>query len=821
MKKIYFLIALMISFTSYGQDMVITGAFDGPLPGGTPKLVEIYVINDIADLSTFGLGSANNGGGTDGQELTFTGSATAGDFIYAAYEGAGGSANPGSTNAYFGITPDYIDGALSINGDDAIELFSGGAVIDTFGTIDCDPNASGTTCPEWEHTDGWAYRNNSTGPDGSTFVLGSWSFSGPNAVDGCTTNAGCASVFPIGTFTYGGTPCGISLGAATYDCGGEGQIGDNNDAVTINIPYTGVDDTVVVSLTSGGTLGGSDPAVDTDGTISITDLMEGDAWGIEILTGNCTGTSLSGTVPADECDPEPNTCVDISGEDLFESVTVTPNTDMDEWTYSGGTYTMNGYCGGGCVESVETWLILGPLDISSITSDLTLAFTAAESFGDTDLLVNYTTTYPGCPSDATWTTLQTINPLTPDSSPFDVEVDLFAIDASEIFIGIQYVDDGVDGYSGWSLSNVAINAFGDCAVLGQQAPSSCVTCELVLGEDTVTCDDNTENVDTYTATLAFTGGGNDAYQIQTNPMVSNTGDDPSSVASGIMEFQGIPEGTDIIINIVDQGGVCNLERTITSPTCNPPLNCPNPGDIIITEIMYDPDAVGDSVGEFFEVYNATGAAIDMIGWVISDLGSNSFEVEGSVSVAANSYAIFAKNGDSGANGGITADYVFGSGMSLSNSDDEIILSCDGTVIDQVNYGSINGFPDPTGASIEFNAAFLRNNTDNDDGSNWAPATVPYGAGDLGTPGAANTLSNDSFDVDSFKVYPNPNATGILNIATSNNQILQIAVFDLLGKQVINQSIANNRLNVSQLQGGIYVMKITQGSNSVSKKLIIE
>ena len=32
-------------------------------------------------------------------------------------------------------------------------------IIDTFGTDDCDPDGSGARCPEWEHTDGWAYRN--------------------------------------------------------------------------------------------------------------------------------------------------------------------------------------------------------------------------------------------------------------------------------------------------------------------------------------------------------------------------------------------------------------------------------------------------------------------------------------------------------------------------------------------------------------------------------------------------------------------------------------------------------------------------------------
>lgn len=198
MKKLYFLFLFFICASiSFGQDMIITGAFDGPLTGGKPKVVELYVINDIADLSLYGFGSANNGGGSDGEELTFTGSASAGDFIYI-------TDSMTDFNTYFGFDADFESNTAAINGDDALELFYNGSVIDTFGDI----NTSGTG-EAWEYLDGWAYRVNSTGPDGSSFVLSNWFFSGVDAVDGCTTNDSCASVFPIGTFTYSGTPSPI------------------------------------------------------------------------------------------------------------------------------------------------------------------------------------------------------------------------------------------------------------------------------------------------------------------------------------------------------------------------------------------------------------------------------------------------------------------------------------------------------------------------------------------------------------------------------------------------------------------------------------
>ncbi|MGH8952744.1 MAG: ExeM/NucH family extracellular endonuclease, partial [Acidimicrobiia bacterium] len=172
-------------------DLVITGVVDGPLEGGLPKAVELYVVNDIPDLGAYGVGAANNGGGTDGEEFGFPDgvAATAGEFIYLATEADG-------FESFFGFAPDFVHGgAASINGDDAIELFLNGAVVDVFGDI----AMSGTGQP-WEYTDGWAYRVNGTGQDGTIFTLANWGFSGPNALDGVATNAAAANPFPLGSY---------------------------------------------------------------------------------------------------------------------------------------------------------------------------------------------------------------------------------------------------------------------------------------------------------------------------------------------------------------------------------------------------------------------------------------------------------------------------------------------------------------------------------------------------------------------------------------------------------------------------------------------
>ena len=85
---------------------------------------------------------------------------------------------------------------MSINGDDAIELFENGSVSDTFGDINTDGNGEA-----WEYLDGWAYRNDNTGPEGTTFTSTNWTYSGANALDGESDNASATTPFPIGTYS--------------------------------------------------------------------------------------------------------------------------------------------------------------------------------------------------------------------------------------------------------------------------------------------------------------------------------------------------------------------------------------------------------------------------------------------------------------------------------------------------------------------------------------------------------------------------------------------------------------------------------------------
>ena len=184
---------ILTAFSANASDLVISGVVDASLTGGLPKAVELYVVNDIADLSVYGLGSANNGGGTDGVEFTFPAdSASAGSYIYVASEIDG-------FTEFFGYAPDYDSTAMGINGDDAVELFENEAVVDTFGDINVDGNGTA-----WEYLDGWAYRKDGSVANGGTFSSDNWTYSGVDALDDTATNAAATTPFPEGTFSTEG-----------------------------------------------------------------------------------------------------------------------------------------------------------------------------------------------------------------------------------------------------------------------------------------------------------------------------------------------------------------------------------------------------------------------------------------------------------------------------------------------------------------------------------------------------------------------------------------------------------------------------------------
>ena len=158
--------------------------------------------------------------------------------------------------------------------------------------------------------------------------------------------------------------------------------------------------------------------------------------------------------------------------------------------------------------------------------------------------------------------------------------------------------------------------------------------------------------------------------------------------------------------------------------------------VMISEIMQNPNAVADSDGEWFELYNYGNTDVDINGWTIKDLGSDNHSIDNgsALIIPAGGFLVLGNNANINTNGGVQVDYQY-SGFFLSNADDEIILIAgDGTTeVDRVEYDGGVNWPDPTGAFMIYTSTASQNNNDP---TLWTIAREPWpgSAGDAGSPG---------------------------------------------------------------------------------------
>ena len=167
--------------------LMLQGIIDFTVPegGSSGKAIHLYVTNDIEDLALYGIGVANNGGGTDGQEYTFpTAAPTAGQHILVVrdLDAMDSYLNASQIFDHVFVSESTV---ISQNGDDAIELYYLGGVIETFGDINVDG-----TGQDWEYLDSWAYKVNDV-----------WTYGGVNCTDGSTTSCESSCPYPFADCT--------------------------------------------------------------------------------------------------------------------------------------------------------------------------------------------------------------------------------------------------------------------------------------------------------------------------------------------------------------------------------------------------------------------------------------------------------------------------------------------------------------------------------------------------------------------------------------------------------------------------------------------
>ncbi|HEX8563700.1 MAG TPA: T9SS type A sorting domain-containing protein [Flavobacterium sp.] len=116
---------------------------------------------------------------------------------------------------------------------------------------------------------------------------------------------------------------------------------------------------------------------------------------------------------------------------------------------------------------------------------------------------------------------------------------------------------------------------------------------------------------------------------------------------------------------------------------------------------------------------------------------------------------------------------------------------------------------------------------------FAPSTsayAPIGTGTYGTGGTwrfdnltftGTTLGVNQNAIAGLSVYPNPVVNGNLFITSDSGASKTVVIFDVLGKQVVKATVTDQPVNVSNLNGGVYIVKITEDGKTATRKLVIK
>lgn len=390
------------------------------------------------------------------------------------------------------------------------------------------------------------------------------------------------------------------------------------------------------------------------------------------------------------------------------------------------------------------------------------------------------------------------------------------------------------------------------------------SCTLSLGIPTTACDVSTLGTDTYTVTIPYTGGGNAAYTITPNTGTVG-GDNPTSLAAGNITISGIPEGTNFSATIT--GGTCNLSATASSAECKPINTLPytehfnyTVGNSLGAEQMWTNVNTGDNVlaiaGNLtYPGISSSGNSVSFSGTGIDPFTPFTSTTSGTV------YYSFLMNITDMTNvtadltetyfAGLTDDtksymgrlfvkkngtqYQLGFDSASTTTNYDTTLRNVGDVVLVVmgydftaNKLSAWFNPDlttftaatpttltntPAVAIVNLGGFILRQENAN--------STPTITIDELKISTTTPSLSVKQNAIAGLSIYPNPVTKGTLYITSNSASAKSVAIFDVLGKQVLNTKTSNNAVNVSNLKGGVYIVKITEDGKTDTKKLVIE
>lgn len=86
--------------------------------------------------------------------------------------------------------------------------------------------------------------------------------------------------------------------------------------------------------------------------------------------------------------------------------------------------------------------------------------------------------------------------------------------------------------------------------------------------------------------------------------------------------------------------------------------------------------------------------------------------------------------------------------------------------------------------------------------------------------ALGTSKTQEPTIEGLSIYPNPVNNGKIYITTKSSMDKKVEIYNVIGKKVLEVVVTSKEVNISNLEAGVYIIKVKEGDASATRKLII-
>lgn len=250
--------------------------------------------------------------------------------------------------------------------------------------------------------------------------------------------------------------------------------------------------------------------------------------------------------------------------------------------------------------------------------------------------------------------------------------------------------------------------------------------------------------------------------------------------------------------------------------------------------------------DFVELFNRGNVAVTLTGYTLQyasasgTFGASNLQTLPTITIQPGKYFLIQQaQGSAGTTPLPSPDLVptvadNGAILALSGTNGKIVLASNNTlvtavsdanVVDFVGFGSANIYEGSSAVAVLSNttAAVRANNgcqDTNNNGTDFA-VTEPTPRNSATPANVCGTAGTEKNTIADLKLFPNPLSGNVLNVTSNSNADKTIAVYDVLGKNVLNAKVTNETVNVSALTSGVYIVKITEEGKTATRKLVVK